>query len=172
MSKPTLNKKIRFSLILIPFFGMLSNIIVNLPVGFPEESKLQYSTGVFEIEKAMQATNHVLLKDINGSNGYQVFSCSYSLFGNQRASSCGDNKYLAPYVNKEVTIGWYNVDRFLGFENDMPQMVTLEVDGELIRDYNYTFATISRVQNGRMYVLAPLFLFMLLLSYWFLGKIR
>lgn len=172
MSKPTLNKKIRFALILIPFFGMLSNIIVNLPVGFPEESKLHYSTGVFEIEKAMQSTNHVLLRQIDNGHSYQVFSCSYSPFGNQRASSCGDNKYLAPYVSKEVTIGWYNVDRFLGFENDIPQMVTLEVDGEVIRDYNYTSLDVSRNVNSSLFIFIPIMLIMVSLCYWFLGKVH
>ena len=172
MGKPALNKKIRFALILIPFFGLSHTLIADFPIGLPKESKLQYSTGVFGIEKAMRATNHILLSQIDSGNGYQVFACSYSPFGNQRASTCGDDEYLEPYINKQATIGWYKVDSFLGFTNDMPQLATLEVDGKVIRDYNYTSATISRVQNGRMYVLTPLFLFMSLLSYWFLGKIR
>lgn len=172
MSKPALNKKIRFALMLIPFFGISSNIIVNLPVGFPEENELQYSTGIFNIEKAMRATNHVLLSQIDNGNGYQVFSCSYSPFGNQRASTCGDDEYLEPYINKQATIGWYKVNSFLGFKNDIPQLVTLEVDGKVIRDYNYTSADVRRNVNNSLFIFTPIMFLIVALCYWFLSKIR
>ena len=172
MSKPVLNKKIRFSLTLIPFFGFLLTLITDFPVSLPKESKLQYSTGIFEIEKAMQATNHVLLRQIDNGYGYQVFSCSYSPFGNQRASTCGDDEYLEPYINKQATIGWYKVNSFLGFKNDIPQLVTLEVDGKVIRDYNYTSADVRRNVNNSLFIFTPIMFLIVALCYWFLGKIR
>lgn len=172
MGKPALNNKIRISLTMILFFGSLNTLITDFPVGFPEKSELQYSTGIFETERSLRATNHVKLTNIDGGKGYKVFSCSYSPFSNQRGSSCGDNKNLAPYINKEVTIGWYEVDSFLGFTNDMPQLVTIEMDGEVIRSYEHTSSKVSKIRNGVIYVLAPLFILMSLLTYWFLGKIR
>lgn len=172
MSKPALNKKIRFSIILIPFFGLSSTLITDFPVGFPEKSELQYSTGIFDTERSLRSTNHVSLTNIDGSNEYKVFSCSYSPFSNQRGSSCGDNKNLAPYINKEITIGWYKVDSFLGFTNEMPQLVTIEMDSDTMRSYEHTANEVIKVKNGRIYVLAPFFLLLILLCYWFSGKIR
>lgn len=172
MSKPALNKKIRFAIALIPLLGTLSTIVVGLPVGFPEENKLQYSTGIFDIEKAMQATNHVLLKQVNGSSNYQVFSCSYSPFGNQRSSSCGDKKYLQPYVDGAVTIGWYKIDKFLGFTNDIPQLVSIEMNGEVMRSYEHTAKKVYQRRDSSFYILTPILFLMVFLFYWFLGKIR
>ena len=172
MSKPALNKKIRISLSMVLFFGSLNTLITDFPVGFPEKSELQYSTGIFDTERSLRATNHVSLTNIDGSNEYKVFSCSYSPFSNQRSSSCGDVKNLEPYMNKEVTIGWYQVKPFLGFKNEIPQLVTIDIDGETMRSYEHTAVKVARKRHGRIYVLAPIYLLFVLLCYWFLGKIR
>lgn len=106
MSKSILNKRIRFCMALFLLIAMLTSLLSDFPLELPQENGLQYSTGFFEIEKASEATNHILLRKVNGTSDYQVFSCSYSPFSNQRASTCGDNKYLEPYIGKEATIGW------------------------------------------------------------------
>ena len=118
MSKSLLSKKVNIFLAIIPFFALV-NLAVDFPVGFPDESKLQYTTGIFEIQK------------------------------------CGGLKNLAPYINKEVTIGWYEVDDFLGFKNEMPQLVTIEMDGRIMRSYEHTAEKVKTVKNDTIYLFLP-----------------
>lgn len=154
------------------FFAMIGSLISDFPVGFPENSELQYTAGVFEIQRAMKSTNHVLLKQINDNGDHQVFSCSYSPFSNDKSSSCGDTKYLEPYIDKEVTIGWYKINKLLWFENDMPQLVTIEMNDEIIRSYEHTATNVSNRRHGSLYIFLPLAFIICLLAYWFLGKVR
>ena len=138
MNTSFFSKKSRFTMTLLLFLAMMGSLISDFPIELPEEDEIRYTAGVFEIQRAMKSTNHVLIKQINNSRGYQVFSCSYSPFSNGKSSSCGDTKYLKPYVNEEVTIGWYNIDKLLWFKNDMPQLVTIEINDEVVRSYDDT----------------------------------
>lgn len=103
-------------------------------VGFPKEGGLSYTTGILGLEDNVRTTKHLTLDNVKDGLGYQTFSCGYSFFDNGRSSGCGDNFY-DPYLNKEATIGWYIQDKFLIFKNDMPQMVTLEVDNKVVVSY-------------------------------------
>ena len=49
-----------------------------------------------------------------------------------------DRKNIEPYLDKPAKIGWYFQPDFLGFSNDFPQLVTLEVEGEQKRYYEKT----------------------------------
>lgn len=172
MSQFVINPKVRLIMTIILFSAMFRTLIIGFPIGFPEEGELQYTTGVFETQRAMRSTNHVLLKQIDSHNNYQVFSCSYSPFGNERSSSCGGKHYLEPYIGEKVTIGWYRVDKFLLFKNDMPQLVTIEINDKVVRNYSDTYADFNRTRSGRLYVLMPILLFITLIFYWLIGKVR
>ena len=87
------NKKSRFTMTLLLFLAMMGSLISDFPIELPEEDEIRYTAGVFEIQRAMKSTNHVLIKQINNSRGYQVFSCSYSPFSNGKSSSCDDTKF-------------------------------------------------------------------------------
>lgn len=172
MSQFVINPKARVLITLILFAAMMRTLVIGFPIGFPEENELKYTTGVFEIQRAMKSTNHVLLNQIDSNSNYQIFSCSYSPFGNERSSSCGDKRYLEPYIGEKVTIGWYEVDEFLGFKNDIPQLVTIETTDKVVRDYSDTYADFDRTRSGRLYVLLPVLLFVTLIFYWLIGKVR
>lgn len=172
MSKCILNKRIRFCMALFLLIAMLTSLLSDFPLELPQENGLQYSTGFFEIEKASEATNHILLRKVNGSSNYQVFSCSYSPFSNQRASTCGDDKHLESYVDKEATIGWYKIDEFIGFKNDVSQLVTIEINNEIIRSYENTNKKVTDRKIGSLYIFLPVAFVISLVSYWFLGKVR
>ena len=165
MSKYLLSKKVNFFLAIIPFFS-LANLAVDFPVGFPDKSKLQYTTGIFEIQKSGESENYILLKNIHNNTHSQLFSCSYSPFSNGPTSSCGGLENLAPYVNKKVTIGWYEVDDFLGFKNDMPQLVTIEMDGRVMRSYAHTAEKVNTVKNDTIYLFLPGVLLFCCYFYW------
>ena len=172
MKKSFFSKKTRFMMTSLLFLAMMGSLITDFPIELPEEDEIKYTTGVFETQGAMKSTNHVLLKQINNSRSYQVFSCSYSPFSNDKSSSCGDTKYLRPYINEEVTIGWYKIDKFLWFKNDMPQLVTIEINDEAVRSYDDTARKINDRRNGSLYIFLPLAFIISLLAYWFLGKVR
>ena len=150
---------------------MIGSLISDFPIGFSGKGELRYTTGIFKTQRAMKSTNHILLEQIDNNNS-QVFSCSYSPFSNEKASSCGDTKYLEPYVDKKVTIGWYKLNKFLWFKNDMPQLVTIEVNDELERSYEHTAINVSNRRHGSLYIFLPLAFIISLLAYWFLGKVR
>lgn len=138
-------------------------------IGFPEEDKLHYTTGIFHIKERPRATNHVLLSKNDTNNDNQLFSCSYSQFGNGQSSSCGDTKFLLPYVDQKVTIGWYKQDKLLGFENKLPQLVTIEMDNEMVRTYKRTAEKIKSSRKDSLYL--PIFgLFISIIIYRRLGK--
>lgn len=172
MSQFVINPKVRLIMTLILFSAMFRTLIIGFPIGFPEEDELQYTVGVFDTQRPMKSTNHVLLSQTSESNDPIVFSCSYSPFGNERSSSCGDKRYLEPYIGEKLTIGWYRIDKFLWFKNDMPQLVTIEINDKVVRDYSDTYADFNRTRSGRLYVLMPILLFITLIFYWLIGKVR
>ena len=167
MDKSVLNKKVSSLISLTPFFAIVFYLTMDFPVGFPEKSELRYSTGIFEIQKAQESANYVLLKNTDNNPHSQLFSCSYSPFSNGPASSCGGSKNLAPYINKEVTIGWYEVDDFLGFKNEMPQLVTIEMDGRVMRSYDHTASAVKNVRRDTIFVLLPLLFILACFFYWY-----
>lgn len=148
-------------------------IAVNsyIGIGFPKENELHYSTGIFHIKEKPRATNHVLLSHSDTSRDDQVFSCSYSHFGNGQQSSCGDTSFLSSYVGQEVTIGWYKQDKLFGFENALPQLVTLEMNNKMGHTYNETAENIKFSRKASLYL--PIFgFFISIIIYRRLGKKR
>lgn len=144
------------------FFIVISTIFaMKVPAtDLPEKSEIQYSTGIFHIVTPAKFVNHVELSRIDGSNDSNVFSCAYNAFSNGKQSSCGDTKFLKPYVDKKVTIGWYQQKAFLGFENELPQLVSIELDSKIMKSYEETVKT----SKGLQYVNIGLYIFVFILS--------
>ncbi|MBO6225109.1 MAG: hypothetical protein J6N72_06625 [Psychrobacter sp.] len=111
-------------------------------LGFPQKDELSYTTGKLGLTDNVRNTKHLTLngKEVKVSN--QIFACGYSFFGNGRSSDCG-NKFYDDYLNKQVVIGWYVQDRFLFFKNDLPQLVSLEVDNKTVISYEDTVQKIE-----------------------------
>ena len=53
----------------------------------------------------------------------------------------------------------------------MPQLVTIEINDNIVRNYSDTYADFNRTRSGRLYVLMPIF-FITLIFYWLIGKVR
>lgn len=171
MDHSRIEKKERLLLTLFMFLIMMGSLIRNFPLYLPEENKLQYTTGVFDIYPDSRTVDHVALKRVKNSHDKQVFACSYSPLGNGNSSSCGGLRDLTPYIDKEVTVGWYETEALLGVTNRLPQLVTIEVDGEVRRSYANTAATIDVRRRDSLYIYLPLYFPLTLLIYWFLGKL-
>lgn len=164
-------RKFDFCLSLIFAIGLILIFISRYQgIDFPKEHELKYSTGVFSMVKQSKATNYVRLSQINGGGNSMVYSCAYSPFGNGESSSCGSKKSLEPYANKMVTGGWYEQPEFLGFKNEMPQLVTIEIDGEVMRSYAERETYIKELQRIYLYFLLPGSMLCFPLFYWAFGK--
>lgn len=100
---------------------------------FPSKSELHYSEGTLDYEGF-----GVTLKSIEEPSKKIVFSCHYAAFTTRDSGSCMDRKNIEPYLGKPAKIGWYFQSEFLGFENNFPQLVTLEVEREQKRSYKQT----------------------------------
>lgn len=163
-------RKFDFFLSLVISLGfMCSTITGYIGINFPRENELSYTTGIYSIVEQPEYVNHIMLNQINENYDSQLFTCSYNSFGNGSSSSCGDKKYLTPYVGNVVTIGWYEQKKFLGFENDVAQMVTIETNGKIIRSYRETFDYIKSMNNFSLYMDIPFSVLSFPLFYWLFG---
>ncbi|MBH0095974.1 hypothetical protein I6E61_06180 [Psychrobacter sp. NZS113] len=138
-------------------------------IGFPKEVSLFYTTGILGLHDNMRHTKHLTLDNVAGKTETQVFACGYSFFDNGRSSNCGNSSYK-PYLNKEATIGWYIQDKFLIFKNNVPQVVTVEVDDKVIISYTDTLRKIN--SKNKLYRFMILFAFPFsVFMYWLFSKV-
>lgn len=140
-------------------------------IGFPTEDSLSYTTGLLSLQDNVRNTKHLAINPSEKGKESQVLACGYSVFGNGRSSGCGDRKFFAPYINKEVTIGWYKQNKWLWFENTVSQVVTIKTaNGKIIQSYESTVRQIeSNNKTGLFFVIfiIPLASFM----YWAWGTL-
>lgn len=54
----------------------------------------------------------------------------------------------------------------------MPQLVTIEINDKVVRNYSDTYADFNRTRSGRLYVLMPILLSIAFIFYWAIGKVR
>lgn len=140
-------------------------------IDFPTEDSLSYTTGLLSLEDSVRNAKHLAINPSEKGKDSQVFACGYTVFGNGRSSHCGDRKFFAPYINKEVTIGWYKQNKWLWFENTVPQAVTIKsADGKIIQSYDSALRQIkSNNKTGLFFMIfaIPLSMFM----YWAVGTL-
>ena len=128
------SQKIHIVILLLTLFFFPSKLLLEWSGrNFPLKSELHYSEGVLDYEWF-----GVTLKSIEEPSKDIVFICHYTAFTTRDSGSCMDRKNIEPYLDKPAKIGWYFQSDFLGFSNDFPQLVTLEVEGEQKRYYEKT----------------------------------
>lgn len=108
---------------------------------FPQDSELNYSTGTLEYSRApgKDSKSFTILRSTEQVGEEIVYGCSYTAFVSSTTGSCMGLKRIEPYLGKTATVGWYDQPSFLGFENNVPQLVSLEVDGKYIKTYEEVF---------------------------------
>jgi hypothetical protein len=106
-------------------------------MGFPKKSELMYSKGTLEslttgLHKSRRS--YVALRSPERASQKIVYGCTYSAYDSGFASCVGE-RTLKPYLGKQATVGWYYQPQFLGFQNNTPQLVSLEVEGKYLKTY-------------------------------------
>lgn len=164
-NKKNMYYSIFFSIIIFIYF-----ISSYKGLGFPIESELQYTKGTFNITKNAKRSYNVIIS--SGTNGQvnTIFSCAYTPFRIGRASSCGNKSTLMPYIGKEVTVGWYNQDKYLSFGSKLPQLVTIETNNKQVRSYDQVVSSIDSNNSFTLYILLPASLLCPFFLYWIYGR--
>ena len=123
---------------------------------FPQESELQYSTGTLEYSRApgKDSKSFTVLRSAEQVGEEIAYGCSYTAFLSSTTGSCMGLKRIEPYLGKDAIVGWYAQPSFLGFKNKIPQLVSLEVNGEYLKTYGETVTlnTRTNVVLGLIYL--------------------
>lgn len=165
-------RKFDLFLSLIISLGLIYIGISNYQgIGFPKENELNYTTGIFNIIEQPEYVNHIMLSQVDESNDNKIFTCSYSPFGNGASSSCGDTKYLNRYTGNVVTVGWYEQKEFLGFKNDISQLVTIEMNDEITRSYGDRAKLVKDSGEFYMHIFIPISILLFPFYYWLFGRL-
>ena len=104
---------------------------------FPKEAELNYSTGFLEHSRTLGRNSkaYIGLRSMQDANKITRYDCSYTAFISSTSGSCMDLSGVEAYLDKKATVGWYYQSNFLGFENSMPQLVSLEVADKHLKTY-------------------------------------
>lgn len=104
---------------------------------FPQKSELNYSTGVLGhlSTTGEDSKSFTVLRSIERSGQDMIFGCSYTAFVSSTTGSCIGRKQVESYLGKQATVGWYYQPSFLGFKNNMPQLVSLKVGSKYLKTY-------------------------------------
>lgn len=114
-------------------------------IGFPPENELQYSTGFIKagkiavkhsskgLQKAMPV---IYLSPSLESPKSVAYICSYN--GTMHFGDCFYDAIPAEYIHQYAKIGWYQQPDIIFLNNPYRQLVTLEVNGKMVIDYQTT----------------------------------
>lgn len=172
MPRFKIKRKLDFYLSLSLFiFIFISMSTKYAGIGFPKESSLSYITGILSFHNSARNTEHIEIYTVDKDKESQIFACDYSFFGNGGNSRCGSKEFYEPYINTEVTVGYYMQRKLLWLENDIPQLVTMQKGNELIKSYT---STVERIHTrNKIYVFMIIFALPLsLFVYWAFGTLH
>lgn len=114
-------------------------------IGFPPENELQYSTGFIKagkiavkhsskgLQKAMPV---IYLSPSLESPKSVAYICSYN--GTMHFGDCFYDAIPAEYIHQYAKIGGINSLDIIFLDNPYRQLVTLEVNGKMVLDYQTT----------------------------------
>lgn len=116
---------------------------------FPKESEILYAEGMIlasTIPSASRSGSRVGAMEIcETAKECHSYHCGYSAYYLPSLQSCFNNyKNLKPYHRKKAKVGYYYQKDFLWFHNPHRQMVSLEVENEVIKSYKGTQIYIKR----------------------------
>ena len=172
MPKFKIKRKIDFysslSLFVLIFISMSMKYV---GIGLPKEESLSYTTGILNLREAGREKIYVELYDIGKEKESQIFACDHSIFGNTEINECGSKKIYEPYINKEVTVGYYKQKKMLWVENDIPQLVTVQSGNKFIKSYASTIDRIRTLNETRIFMIIFALPFSIFI-YWAFGTLH
>lgn len=114
---------------------------------FPDESEINYSEGTLKVERQRtgkaSTAYFIVVTPKNSLRGVNYY-CSYAAYHELATAWCLRKEELEPYLNQQVRVGWYQQKSFLWFDNSHPQLVSLSVNGKIIRSYDDTLNLIKK----------------------------
>lgn len=109
---------------------------------FPIKENIVYSDGILKTTQRRASRHHtvadVVLVPFDKKAGITYY-CNYTARHTAVLSSCQPEEKITPHRNQSVRIGWYQKSDVLWFHNPHPQLVSLEVNGKVIRSYDDSF---------------------------------
>ncbi len=108
---------------------------------------------------------YVSLRDLNRLSHVTGYTCSYS--HTATTGSCLSNEVAEEFIGKKAIFGWYQLEDSTVFSNPKRQLVTVEINGKMIKEYEQT-VQILKNQNIGMLGIA---IFFTLFSTWIFEKI-
>lgn len=116
---------------------------------FPIKENIVYSDGILKTTQRRASRHHtvadVVLVPFDKKAGITYY-CNYTARHTAVLSSCQPEEKITPHRNQSVRIGWYQKSDVLWFHNPHPQLVSLEVNGKVIRSYDDSF----KIAKGRI----------------------
>lgn len=104
----------------------------------PPEQELHYISGVLKTvtvaKDKRSPIKHISIYD-KTNNKQLTIACGDHVFPRYLFTDC---THFEQYQGKQAKIGWYQQKDVLWFSNDIPQMATVEVEGNVIRSYYVT----------------------------------
>lgn len=175
------NITIKAILIVLSIALLYISLFKGLMTGyqFPKENKLQYETGYLKsYSKTISYSNRggtknyltpiiVLTKSQDTPNG-ESYHCNYD-YGIDDKSHCFTESHLPKeYARQFSKIGYYVQPNFLWLKDDRRKLVTLEVNGKIIIDYQ---STKQKIQSQRRFgIILGIFAVAILFFVWFFDK--
>lgn len=138
---------------------------------FPKESELLYTEGMMLAGTALSGsrsgTRVGAIQICETAKKCHSYYCGYSAYHISEFSSCFDNyQNLKPHHRKQAKVGYYYQKDFLWFHNPNRQMVSLEVDGEMIKTYYGTQKYLKRSHKFKIILSFLIFLFSATIFYY------
>ncbi len=139
---------------------------------FPQENELKYAEGIIQTHKDSEGNRGAVVVNvvelIDSNNQRTNYYCNYSAYFRIGMSQCINEKEISNHLGKPAKIGWYMQKDYLFFHNPYPQLVTLEVDGALVRDYHKSLEGVAysntKKKEFTWFFLIPCGVFFILLS--------
>lgn len=156
------NITIKAILIVLSIALLYMSLFKGLMTGyqFPTENELLYETGYLKsYSKTIYYSNRggtkkyltpiiVLTKSQDTPNG-ESYHCNYDYGINDDKSNCFNARHLPKeYARQFAKIGYYVQPNFLWLKDDRRKLVTLEVNGKMIIDYENTK---QKIQSQRRF---------------------
>ena len=118
----------------------------------PLEQELHHISGVLKTvtvaKDKRSPIKHISIYD-KTNNKQLTIACGDHVFPRYLFTDC---THFEQYQGKQAKIGWYQQTDVLWFSNDIPQMATVEVEGNVIRSY-YVTVDMAKSNNIEYFVL-------------------
>lgn len=99
-------------------------------IDVPKEKDLTYSEGILGFQYGAKSRVFLTLNPIEEPSKIIVFGCTHSVYVTVENTECISLNNLESLVGKRAKIGWYEQNSKMWYKNNIPQLVTLQVESK------------------------------------------